>query len=638
MIHKTKLKNPLYLIAISAFFAIILAILLYGTLKLEEDVESKIIKISTSDVLKIAANNAQYITSFLDKDKSYIEQIKSDKKLQEKIDNALKILLTKNVKYAYIVYKDKNGTFRFISDGSSPQEKAMIGQKFDVTSPLWKDLYKTKKPVIIHHEFLKELFITYLYPFCQNKEVEMILAIDFSIGKIEDVNTIISTMKTTIIATIVIIFLFLTVLAIQTFRFIVARNSAFLDKLTNVYNRNYLQEIENFINLDNYALAALDIDHFKRFNDTYGHEVGDRILKEIAQIILKNCRKEEDIVIRYGGEEFVILVKSKRDERKTSIDTCKRIHSSIQSHQFYISDTEYVNITVSMGVNLTPGQSRTFSDAFKLADIALYNAKNKGRNSIEIYEDGSKARQSGHLSISEINAALEEDRVICYFQPIVHSKTNTVSHYEALLRIVDYDGKIITPDKILPAIKGTFILRNITKRVLKICYKTLKDNPDIQITVNINPQDIINDTIIDRLQMYAKKRDIAQRIGLEIVESEDLIRLRHADKNLLKLKKMGYKIFIDDFGTGYSNFIYLAQIKTDFIKIDGNIIKNIPNDKLSLAIVKSIVNFAKEANIKVVAEHVSNEEIYQIIKSLGIEYAQGYHFSAPRESIERLES
>lgn len=277
-----------------------------------------------------------------------------------------------------------------------------------------------------------------------------------------------------------------------------------------------------------------------------------------------------------------------------------------------------------------PHKSRTFSEAFKLADIALYNAKNKGRNNIEIYDEIHNHHNQSLMSINDIKEAIEENRVVCFYQKIVDTFTQKVSHYEALLRIVDKQGNIVTPDKILPVIKGTFILRNITKSVLAICHEKLSQHPTACINVNLNPKDIIDDTILDILKEYAQQTNIANRLGIEIVESEDLITCKDAKNNLLMLKQWGYKIFIDDFGSGYSNFIYLTQIKTDFIKIDGAIIKNILEDKISFLLVKSIVDFAKEANIKVIAEYVSNKEIYDTIKSLGIEYSQGFYFSQPK--------
>ncbi|MBN2964425.1 bifunctional diguanylate cyclase/phosphodiesterase [Sulfurospirillum sp. T05] len=632
MSRKFSFKNPFYLIGLSLVVGVVLGALLYGTVKLEEKVEAKMFEISTSDIFHIAQNSAKTITSLLNTQESYVTQIQRNTLLQQEIEAHLRILPTKNIKYAYLLYRDARGVFRFLADASAPFEKALLNQKLDVTSPAWNEIYEKKEPLIIRHDFLKALSISYLTPLLNNQEVQLVLAIDFSVEKVESINTILAFMKTTLLTTIGIMVLFFIVLIVQTYRYVVAKKSAYIDKLTNTYNRNYLQELEEFINLGDYALAALDIDHFKKVNDTYGHHAGDMILKDVASIILANTRKKDDIVIRYGGEEFVILSKIKRTDHASPLNIFERIFTSIQAKAFHVSNSDTLHITVSMGINLALNQSRTFSDAFKLADIALYNAKHRGRNCIEIYEENKNSHKHTHLTIGEINVAIEEDRVVCFFQQIVHTQSKKLSHYEALLRIVDKDGSIITPSKILPAIKGTFVLRNITKRVLEICYATLCRHPAICINVNLNPQDIINETILDLLKEYAKEKNIAQRIGLEIVESEEFMHYKHADENLLMLKSLGYTISIDDFGTGYSNFVYLTQIQTDFIKIDGDIIKNIVEDKVSLAVVKSIVNFAKEAKIQVVAEYVCNEEIYNIVNSLGIEYCQGHYFSIPKAS------
>ena len=609
----------------------ILGFLLYGTIKLEDKISEKMIEISTSDVIAIANNSASLIEKLLNKEENYVKQLLQDEVLRQLIETKLQVMLTQNIKYSYLLYKDSRGIFRFLADGAKEEEKAFLNQKFDIDNPLWLEVFETKKPLMIEHDVLQQLSISYLIPIVQNNEVQMILAIDFSIKKVQEINTIIQLMKNGIISIILIVIIFLIILIVQTLRYIAIKKTAYIDKLTNVYNRNYLQESEEFINLNDYILGTLDIDHFKAINDTYGHDVGDKILKQVANMILLTVRNHEDIVIRYGGEEFLILAKIKRDDNISALNVIERIFKNIQENRFYINKKEYINVTVSIGVNLVPHKSRTFSEAFKLTDIALYNAKNKGRNSIEIYDEIQNNHNTSHLSINGIKDAIEENRVVCFYQKIIDTNTQEVSHHEALLRIIDKEGNIITPDKILPIIKGTFILRNITKRVLKLCYEKLVEYPTAHINVNLNPKDIIDDAILQILRHYATQENIASRLGIEIVESEDLINCKDAKENLLMLKQLGYKIFIDDFGSGYSNFIYLTQIKTDFIKIDGAIIKNILEDKVSFLLVKSIVEFAKEANIKVIAEYVSNKEIYEKVKSLEIEYSQGFYFSHPKE-------
>lgn len=628
MSNKLFFKYPFYFIFPTLAIATILVLLFFSTLKIEESIEKKVFKISTSDIFTISNNSAKYIHSLLKESKNYTSDIKKNSLLQHKIDDSLKTLITPNIKYAYLVYRDERGIFRFLADASSNEEKAMINQKLDIDSAEWLDIYTKNEPLIIQHSLLQQLSMTYLIPIVYQGHVELILAIDFSIQKVEEIKQIIQMIQHAIFTVMLIIFIILVLSMVQAIRFRAIKKTAFIDKLTNVYNRNYLQKYEDFINLDDYIIATLDIDYFKKVNDSYGHDVGDKILKQVASSILLSVRNNDDIVIRYGGEEFLILAKTRRDGSLNALNIIERVFSTIQQNKFYISSNEFIALTVSIGVNLVPKKSRTFSEAFKLADIALYNAKNKGRNTIVIYDENENT-QSTCMSLNEIKDAIEEDKILCYYQKIVDTQTQEVSHYEALLRIRDKNGNIMTPDKILPTIKGTFILRNITKEVLKICYKQLSTNPNIVININLNPHDIVDEAILAILQHYAQTENVANRLGLEIIEAEDITQSIDAKKNLFMLKQLGYKIFIDDFGSGYSNFIYLSEIRPDYIKIDGTIIQKILEDNLSFLLVKNIVTFAKEAHIKVIAEYVSDEMIYEKIKSLDIEYAQGFHFSIP---------
>ncbi|PUE64111.1 EAL domain-containing protein [Arcobacter caeni] len=625
-------KNPIYLIFIVLFISIVFSLLLYGTIKLEKNITQKMIEVSTFDVISIANNNASSIEKSLQtSQKAYSKELELNPKLRTQIEENLSLLLTSNIKYAYLIYKDARGIFRFLADGAKENEKAFLNQKFDIDNSRWLEIFETKKSLIIEHGFSHQLSITYLVPILRNNEVELVLAIDFSIKKIEEINKILNWIQYTIITIIFIVIGFLILLLIQTFKYLAIKKSAYTDKLTGVYNRNYLQDTENFINLNEYILATLDIDYFKAVNDTYGHDIGDKILSQTAQIITSTVRINEDIIIRYGGEEFVILAKINRNDNLSALNVIERIFKNIQNTQFYINNQEFINVTVSIGVNLVPHKSRSFSDAFKLADLALYDAKNKGRNNIEIYDEIKNKNTESTLSINEIKDAIEKKQVVCFYQEIIDAKTEEISYYEALLRIIDKNGNIVLPEKILPIIKGTFILRNITKTILKICYKKLREEKDIKINLNLNPKDIIDNSILQLLKNFALEENISSRLGLEIVESEDLINCKEAKDNLLMLKGLGYKIFIDDFGSGYSNFIYLTEIKSDYIKIDGNIISKILEDKISFLLVKSIIDFAKEADIKVIALYVNSKEIFELMKLLGVDYAQGYYFSTPQE-------
>ena len=620
-------KNIVY-IFLGIFIMILLAGLYFGTVKLQENLELKIFNISTKDTISIANNISNDIKNVVveEKNKSLLESFKQNREIKELIENKINIFLTKDIKYAYLLYLDKHKIFRFLADASKGDDKAYIGQKFDVYSDEWIDIFDKKEPVIIKNEFSKELSITYLVPIVK-ESAKMLFVVDFSIKKVENINSVMSKIQYTILLIIIILFLLIFIIIFQSIKYYKSKKNIYIDKLTKLYNRNYLQDQTNFINLNNYILAIIDIDHFKKINDTFGHLAGDKILKELSSIMSMCIRTNEDILIRYGGEEFCLLIKKERNSTNLGVNLLERIMSEIKNREFIISDEETINLTISIGVNLIPSEHRDFLSAFKMADIALYNAKNRGRDRMEFYNE--LTQDNTLLSINEIKDAIYEKRVISFFQPIVDINSSKISHYEALVRIVGKDQNIITPDKFLSVTKGTFISRNITKAMLSICIRMISKYKNMKLNINLTPQDLTNDTILDILKNLAKNQDISNNLGLEIVESEEIINLEQSKKNILMLKELGYKIYIDDFGSGYSNFIYLSEIEADYIKIDGSIIKNIIKDKTSYLVAKSIINFAKEANIKTIAEFVYSQEIYDFVKDMGVDQCQGYHISKP---------
>jgi len=381
--NKNFFKNPYYLV--SGLFVVVsfLVFLLYIIFQYEKNIEKDMFTIATTDVLHITQNKADHITKILRYSDDYIDDIKNDTYLQKRLEMQLQNLITPNIKYAYLLYKDRKNTFRFLVDGS--EEKAMIDQKFDITSDKWFELYETKLPVIINHTYLQKLSLSYLVPILYKEEVKLVLVIDFSIDKLQKINEIIIMMKSGLFFILGIVFLLFIVFLIQFIRYKRMKKQSFTDRLTNVYNRNYLHEIEDTVNLDEYMIAALDIDYFKNVNDTYGHDVGDIILREVGNILLHTIRVEEDIVVRYGGEEFVIFIKNKSENSDISLSVIQRVFSNIKEHKMFINEEDYIYITVSIGVNRTPNNSNNFLEAFKLADIALYEAKESGRDAVKIY-------------------------------------------------------------------------------------------------------------------------------------------------------------------------------------------------------------------------------------------------------------
>ncbi len=210
------IKNPFYLIFLIFFISLTFTLLLFGTFKLEEKISKKMLEISTSDVISIANNNASFIEkSLYFSSKNYPKELELNFLLRKQIEEKLSLLLTSNIKYAYLIYRDDRGIFRFLADGAKDDEKAFFNQKFDIDNSKWLEIFETKKPLIIEHRYLQQLSITYLIPIIKNNEVELILAVDFSIKKIEDINKIIDWMQNGIIAITIIMIIFLILVSLK---------------------------------------------------------------------------------------------------------------------------------------------------------------------------------------------------------------------------------------------------------------------------------------------------------------------------------------------------------------------------------------------------------------------------------------
>lgn len=366
-----------------------IGILYLGTLKLEKKLKSELLAISTEDMIAISNNISKKIEEILKNqniDNDMLDFVLDNSELQYSFENILTPIITKNIKFAYLIYKDSSGVFRYLVDGSYI-DKMETKTKFDADSKEWFEIYNTKKPIIIKHNTIQALSMTYLVPVIYNDNVIFVLAVDLSIDKFKDIEDVWDIVQYGVLAVIIVILIFLCALIFQIFRFYKMHKTVYIDKLTGAYNRNYLHDFEQVVNLNQYILAVLDIDYFKKINDIYGHDAGDIILKNVTQYLQQNLRDDEDILIRYGGEEFCLFVKKDRNHNKASLNVLDRIFNNLQTNKFEIMPNKLIQVTVSIGVNLEPGNSESFKDAFAIADKLLYEAKNGGRNKIVLNAD-----------------------------------------------------------------------------------------------------------------------------------------------------------------------------------------------------------------------------------------------------------
>jgi len=400
------------------------------------------------------------------------------------------------------------------------------------------------------------------------------------------------------------------------------------DALTGLASRSRLEN--DLKTTKNPALALINIDGFSQINDFYGHSFGDIVLKEFAQRLqnIANEFKFSITVYRQNGDEFVLLCNTEDTDRFISIiDT---ILSLLENKCFTIND-ESIDLTVSCGISF-----ESFAFSRLTADMALRISK-KNKTSYIVYDEKlslNKLYENNILWARKLKTAIANDKIVPFFQPIVNNLTKKYEKYEALVRMIAEDGKVISPYFFLEIAKKTKQYIQLTNIMLEKTFDTFSLR-DEEFSINITMEDIINEsinqTIIRLLDSY---EGIGKRVVFEIVESESI------DGNyetvlefVRKVKDYGCKIAIDDFGSGYSNFEYLIKLKADFIKIDGSLIKEINTKKEAFIVVQVIVSFAKQMGIKTIAEFVEDDAILKTLEELGIDYSQGYYFAAPKQNI-----
>ncbi|ABB44918.1 diguanylate cyclase/phosphodiesterase [Sulfurimonas denitrificans DSM 1251] len=571
-------------------------------------------------------------TNYQIKDKDDLISVFKEQNNRERYEQILSIMLSSDVKYSYILYKDDTNKFRFLLDASKT-DKANFNQKFDIDSKEYEIIYDLKEPQIIKQKNVENLYVTYLYPIISNGVVVGFFNIDFTTDIKMIILESIKPLEAFFTILTIFIFIFMGVTLIQIFHYFMTKKKIFTDPLTGTFNRNYLDEIEHVLNLEKYSVAMLDLDKFKIINDTYGHKTGDYVLSHVSTLF-KNSIRESDILVRYGGEEFLLLI-NKRDKTEPKTNICERIRSNVAKENFSY-DGHDIKVTVSIGVHKHPALEKNLQEAIKIADKMLYEAKSSGRNKIVIYDEklnslSLSSSSSKHLSF--VKEALEEDRVTCYYQPIYNHHTGEIFKYEALVRIIAKDGKVIPPMSFMPHIKLTNMHYKLTQRVLSTVFEKFKDNKSL-VSININFSDLINPDIEESIVKALKSNHhLASRVTFEILESDEIENIELFKQKIHLLHSLKAKVSIDDFGSGYSNFKSVIDIEANFLKIDGSLIKNIDVNGKDFKVVKSIVHFAAQSNMQTIAEFVHSKEVYEKLLLLDIDYMQGYYISKPEAHL-----
>ncbi len=445
------------------------------------------------------------------------------------------------------------------------------------------------------------------------------------------------------------------------------------DPLTQLVNRREFEyQLEHALHSaqgygQEHVMLYLDLDRFKIVNDTNGHIAGDELLRQVSLLFKTNIRKT-DILARLGGDEFAVLLYNCPPEQ--GLQVAELLLQSIQEFRFGWLDKTF-SIGVSIGLVAVNPKTASTSAVLSAADIACYAAKNKGRNRVQVYEAGDREliKQHGETQwVVQINQALEENRFRLYSQPIVqlNSPTTTGTHCEILLRLQLATGQLVSPMAFIPAAERYNLMHAIDRWVIRTLFSNLSktftahllvQNPggdsdkivslpacsilsnsqsssgkySSLYAINLSGDSINEEKFIEFIQEQFSIHQIPPEIiCFEITETVAISNLSKAASLIWKLKELGCQFALDDFGSGMSSFAYLKNLPVDYIKIDGNFIKNIADNPIDIAMVEAITKIAHVMGIKTVAEYVESQIVMDKLKELGVDYAQGYYLGKPQ--------
>ncbi|MGB5790994.1 MAG: EAL domain-containing protein [Pseudoalteromonas nigrifaciens] len=412
---------------------------------------------------------------------------------------------------------------------------------------------------------------------------------------------------------------------------------AYFDTLTGLANRTFfrmqLRKSMALAERGHYAFALFyfDLDEFKRINDTLGHNAGDQLLVEVANR-LKQRLRAEDTIARLGGDEFAILLSGiEHQEHATQVANTiqKTLNEPIQ-----LGSNEVI-ISASIGITMAPYDSQEEDQLLKHADLAMYEAKAKGRNTFHFYSQELNTAANERLFIeNELRQAIKDKQLTVYYQPQIDSRTQLIVGYEALLRWFHPTEGAIAPTKFIPIAEATGLIVELGEWVLhqacNFAVKLERQGRASNIAINLSARQFKDASLLPTLKkIIASTQVSAKSLHLELTESMLMGNVEAAIAQLHELKGLGVSISIDDFGTGYSSLSYLKRFPVDILKIDRSFIKDIPDDNNDMAITAAIIAMAQKLKLDVVAEGVETVEQVEFLKNNNCFIVQGYYFSPP---------
>ena len=416
------------------------------------------------------------------------------------------------------------------------------------------------------------------------------------------------------------------------------------DSLTGLVNRGEFElRLQHVLELarketSSHALCYMDLDQFKIINDTCGHVAGDELLRQLGNL-LQRCVRQQDTVARLGGDEFAVLVTHCNLDQATTV--ANELQRVLEDFRFAWEGRSF-SIAASIGLVPITQTTDSITGLLSAADTACYAAKDEGRNRIHVYheDDEELVRRYGEMEwISRIDSALEANRFQFYFQEIARVDPEQTDHsrrYELLLRMEDESGNLVRPEAFLPAVERFKHSVKLDRWVIDKAFDWLAGNPthlrDLSLcSVNLSGHSLGDQGFLNFvLNRFRTSGVPPEKICFEITETATITNLSSATRFIEEIKKMNCRFALDDFGSGLSSFAYLKNLPVDFIKIDGIFVKDIADDPIDYAMVKSINEIAKTMGKQTIAEFVETQAALRKLKEIGVDFAQGNAIGKPK--------
>ena len=412
------------------------------------------------------------------------------------------------------------------------------------------------------------------------------------------------------------------------------------DTLTELPNRIALQKtIEEVIRSGTPgAILFLDIDHFKYVNDNFGHRTGDQMIKGVGSALRGMMRDFSGTLFRLGGDEFAILLPGALRQDATQV--AERALETVQRYRFQTGNQGkgISHLSVSIGIALYPFHGSSNSGLLSNVDIAMYQAKELGRNRYVLFDQGVEGIRSTHRRVhwaKKLRTAIDDDRLVLFAQPVVRLADQKPVHHEILLRIRDDDGKLIMPGSFIEVAESLGLMQELDMRVVEKLLLHMHENNQMgkkrRYFVNLSRMSISDPNWVKRLidTLSISKADPSQLV-FEITETTAMAAIDVTLSFIKKLKDVGCRFALDDFGAGFSSFYYVKRFGVDYLKIDGSFMRDLAGeDGSNRAFVKALNDVARSMSKQVIAEWIETPEVLKLLQDMGAQFGQGYLFQRP---------